>query len=72
MTLGGRIQAEQIGELQRLVEAKGQPLVLDLDEIELVDREVVRFLAHCQAAGARLEKCATHIRSWMEQESDEE
>ena len=40
-TLIGRINAEEVAEMQRLFEAEGQDcrIVLDLQEVELVDRE---------------------------------
>lgn len=69
-TLSGRIEVEQVAELRRLFEAESQPLVLDLDEIELVDREAVRFLARCQAEGIKFERCPTYIREWMVREAD--
>ena len=69
-TLSGRIQGEQVAELQRLfvLEADGVSLVLDLHEIELVDREAVRFLARCEAAGITLVHCPAYIREWIERE----
>ena len=67
-TLSGRIQAEQVAELQRLfaLEADGVSLVLDLHEVELVDREAVRFLAQCEAEGTTLVHCPAYIREWIE------
>ena len=69
-TLSGRIQGEQVAELQRLfaLEAAGVSLVLDLHEVELVDREAVRFLARCEAEGIALTHCPAYIREWIERE----
>ena len=69
-TLSGRIQGEQVAELQRLfaLEAAGVSLVLDLHEVELVDREAVRFLARCEAEGTTLVHCPAYIREWIERE----
>jgi hypothetical protein len=39
--------------------------VLDLHEVWLVDREAVRFLAWCEAQGARLVHCPAYIREWI-------
>jgi len=63
-----RIQGEQVAELQRLfaLEAAGVSLVLDLHEVELVDREAVRFLAQCEAEGTTLVHCPAYIREWIE------
>ena len=69
-TLSGRIQADDVEELQRLfdLEATKQHLTLDLHEVKLVDREAVRFLARCEAEGITLVHCLGYIRAWIEQE----
>jgi hypothetical protein len=69
-TLSGRIQGTDVAELQRLLdlEANTQSITLDLHEIKLVDREAVRFLARCEAAGMTLVHCPGYIRAWIEQE----
>ena len=66
-TLSGRIEEEQLTELQALFagEADGHSFVLDLHEVRLVDREAVRFLARCEAQGARLAHCPAYIREWI-------
>jgi hypothetical protein len=43
-------------------------VVLDLEDVKLVDRDVVRFLAVCEAEGIRLEHCSSYIREWIIQE----
>ena len=69
-TLIGRIAGDQVVELQRLfaLEAAGVSLVLDLHEVELVDREAVRFLALCEAAGTTLAHCPAYIREWIKRD----
>ena len=69
-TLSGRIEAEQVAELQCLfaLEAAGGSLVLDLHEVELVDREAVRFLARCEAEGTTLAHCPAYIREWIKRD----
>jgi len=69
-TLSGRINAEEVVELQRLFEVEGQDhrIVLDLREVKLVDRDAVIFLARCEANGAQLENCPTYIREWIARE----
>jgi anti-anti-sigma regulatory factor len=53
-TLTGRIQADQVSELQALLRSglPDQNLVLDLRDVKLVDRDAVRFLAQIEAEGA--------------------
>jgi hypothetical protein len=65
--LSGRIEAEQVADLRKLLEAERQPLVLDLREVKLVDRDAVQFLARCEADGAKLRNCPAYIRVWMDQ-----
>ncbi|MGD0826774.1 MAG: hypothetical protein ABSA09_01625 [Desulfobaccales bacterium] len=69
-TLSGRINAEEVPELQRLFKAEGQDhhIVLDLKEVKLVDLDTVRFLARCEGNGAQLENCPAYIREWIEKE----
>ena len=66
LTVSGRIEAEQLPGLRRLVEAD-QPsdVVLDLNEVSLVDAEVVRFLLHCDMQGIRLAHCPAYVHEWM-------
>jgi anti-anti-sigma regulatory factor len=69
-TLTGRIQAEQVSELQALLQSElpNHTLVLDLKEVKLVDGDVVRFLAQTEAEGANLTNCSPFIREWISQE----
>lgn len=66
-TLSGRIEVEDIAELQRLfaLETVDQPLVLNLNDVTLVHRDAVTFLANCEAKGAKLENCLGYIRKWI-------
>jgi ABC-type transporter Mla MlaB component len=69
-TLSGRIQAEDLDELQTLLESEpaDRSLTLDLKEVKLVDREAVAFLADCEAKGITLAHCPAYIREWIERE----
>lgn len=66
-TLSGQIEEEQVAELGALFDlgAPSHNLVLDLHEVRLVDREAVRFLAQCEAQGAKLTHCPAYIREWV-------
>jgi hypothetical protein len=68
--LSGRIEAEDVAELQRLFqsEATDRNLVLDLKDVKLVNRDAVRFLAGCEADGASLKNCPAYIREWIARE----
>lgn len=69
-TLSGRIEAEDVTELQRLLELEpvARQLVLDLEDITLADRDAVTFLMRCEQNGIRLENCPPYIREWIERE----
>ena len=69
-TLTGRIQAEQVSELQALLQCElpNHNLVLDLKEVKLVDRDAVCFLAQLEERGAGLRNCSSFIREWISQE----
>lgn len=68
--LSGRIEAEDVTELERLLslERADQQVALDLGDITLIDRNAVPFLASCEAGGIRLENCPAYIREWIETE----
>lgn len=66
--LSGRIEEQHVPELQELLgnEAEIAGIALDLEEVRLVDREAVRFLAGCEARGIRLRNCPSYVREWIE------
>jgi len=70
--LSGRIEKAAIAELRRLFELQTdfREIVLDLKDVRVVDREVMRFFVSCEADGVKLENCALYIREWMEREKD--
>jgi hypothetical protein len=72
-TLSGRIQAEDIDELRRLLELEGvgSHTALDLKDVTLVDRDAVKFLAACEADSIKLENCPAYVREWIRRESGE-
>jgi hypothetical protein len=68
--LSGRIEKPAIAELRRLFELQTdyRDIVLDLKDVSVVDREVMRFFISCEADGAKFEHCTPYIREWMERE----
>jgi len=69
-TLSGRIQADQLPELEALLnsEAPEHKLVLDLDQVKLADRDAVRFLAQVEQTFVTLRNCPAFIRQWISRE----
>jgi hypothetical protein len=70
--LSGRIEKQAIAELRRLFDGQTdyRNIVLDLKDVSVVDREVMRFLMSCEADGVKLGNCTPYIREWMEREKD--
>jgi len=71
-TLSGRIESEDVAELQRLLdlEGEGDQLTLDLKDVTLLDRDAVKFLARREADGIQLDNCPAYIREWIEREKE--
>jgi anti-anti-sigma regulatory factor len=74
LRLSGRLEGEQLSQLQEVFESEGgsQDLVLDLKEVRLVDQEAVTFLAGCEADGAQIRNCPGYIREWIARERSAE
>jgi hypothetical protein len=69
LIVSGRIDAEQLPDLRRLVQSEqASDVVLELSEVSLVDVEVVRFFLHCETQGIRLARCPAYVREWMVRE----
>jgi len=68
-TLSGRIEAEEIKELQQLLalERSGHQVIFNLRDVTLVNQDAVNFLAQCEADGIKLENCPLHVRTWIDQ-----
>lgn len=72
-TVSGRLEAHNLSELSALLAAKsdGRPLVLDLQNLILVDRDTVRFLRRCEGDGIVLRQCPAYIRAWMTRQGEQ-
>jgi len=70
-TLSGRIEAEDIGELRRLLELEGagSHIALDLKDVTFVDCDAIKFLTDCETDSIKLENCPTYVREWIGRES---
>ena len=72
-TLSGRLEADNVSELSALLasERSGRAPVLDLKDVLLVDRDVVRFLRACEGNGITLRNCPPYIRAWIAREEEQ-
>ena len=68
--LAGRLNEEQVAEMDALLrsEAATREIVLDLKDLNLVDRDAVRFLERCESASIKLKNCPAYIREWIRRE----
>ena len=67
-TVSGRLDGENVRELCQLIDAEppGSPVVVDLMDLVLADREAIRYLRDCET-GDRvvLRNCPEYVRVWM-------
>ena len=72
-TLSGRIDKEDVAELEALIAAEGQGrrISLDLKDMTLTGQDGIDFLALCEAAGIALVNCDPYIREWIMRQKNE-
>jgi hypothetical protein len=66
--LSGQLRSEHLDQVKTEIERGGPPVTLDLEELDLVDIDAVRFLNACESAGVSILRCSPYIREWMLQE----
>jgi hypothetical protein len=66
--LSGRIETENVTQLESLITAESKPVVFDMKEVNLVSREVVQFLGRCEYDGVTIRNCPAYIREWIARE----
>ena len=66
----GRMRAEHLPELEKQIRESESKIALDLENLNLVDVEAVRFLGSCEAAGVTLLNCSPYIRDWIGKERE--
>jgi len=64
------MRAEDLSELEKQIRESGSKIVLDLEELNLVDVEAIRFLGMCETQGVTLLNCSPYIRDWIGKERD--
>jgi hypothetical protein len=66
-TLSGRMDIEDIPELETLIrsEAGASSIVLDLKDLTLVGRDAISFLERCETDSITLKNCADYVREWI-------
>jgi hypothetical protein len=67
--LSGRFQFKHLNELRGLIREEELKVVLDLREVNLLDREAVEFLVACERDGVSVHNCSPYIREWITREA---
>ena len=67
IALSGRMEAEHIVELEKLLEAEppGRRIVLDLEHLTLAGQTEIDFFAQWEERGVTLANGAPYIREWI-------
>jgi hypothetical protein len=65
LKLSGRIQEDNLSELQTEIEQCTHSPKLDLKDVNLLDRPSVRFLIQCESQGIQLVNCPLFIQEWI-------
>jgi hypothetical protein len=65
--LSGRMGADNLGELEKLIskEEVGRRIILDVVDLKLVDQDAITFLRRCEAENIALKNCPAYIREWI-------
>ena len=66
--LSGQLRSEHLSQVKSEVDVAEQPVALDLEEVDLVDIDGVRFLNECESAGISVVRCSPYVREWMQRE----
>ncbi len=66
--LSGEFRTGDLDQVKTEIERCPSPIVLDLEELDLIDLQGVRFLNACESAGISILHCSAYIREWMLQE----
>jgi hypothetical protein len=70
--LSGQLRSDHLDPLKSEIERCNSPLALDLEEVDLVDVDAIRFLNECESAGIAIVRCSPYIKEWMLRERGEE
>jgi hypothetical protein len=64
----GEFRVGHLDQVQAEIERCESPIVLDLEELDRIDLEGVRFLNECEAKGISILHYSPYIGEWMLQE----
>jgi anti-anti-sigma regulatory factor len=70
LLLSGRIDRDDVDTLREAIGREKDPVAIDLTEVVLVDREVVRLFVTSELNGIELRNCPAYIREWVTKERE--
>ena len=73
-TVSGRIDKENVAELEALVGAEGKDrrIVLDLKDMTLTGQDGIVFLTRCEAVGIALVNCDPYVQEWIQRQRSDQ
>ena len=63
--LAGELRSAHLDEVRAEIGRVACPVTLDLDEVDIVDIDGIRWLNACRAQGVKVVNCSPYIREWM-------
>ena len=66
--MSGELRCSHLLDLRAEIEEVELPATLDLDEVDVIDIDGIRFLNECKSLGIQVVNCSPYIREWMLQE----
>ena len=63
--LSGALRSEHFDQVKAEIGRGGPEVALDLEEVDLVDVDGIRFLNAWEAEGIQVLNCSPYIREWM-------
>jgi hypothetical protein len=70
--LSGDFRSEYLDEVKAELDQCGSRSILDLEEVDRIDVDAIRFLNSCEARAVSVLNASAYIRAWMAQERTEE
>jgi anti-anti-sigma regulatory factor len=70
LRLSGRIDRDDVDTVREMIGREKDPIAIDLTEVVLVDRDVVRLFATSELNGIELRNCPAYIREWVSKEKE--
>jgi hypothetical protein len=66
--LSGELRSESLEQVEAEIDGCGISAILDVEEVDLIDLDGVRFLNRCELNGISVRNCSPYIREWMSRE----